>query len=128
MKARYPQWLARWGVLSELLQLFCTSSGRLAELIPDVLLTIIHSDTVYRGFTIDFTSPDSIASSLGMGVYMRLHFFYRSRPVIVAGLLLAVGFVSATRLSAQGSTSATVLGTVTDSAGAVVPNAAVRVK
>ncbi len=32
------------------------------------------------------------------------------------------------RLSAQGATSATVLGTVTDSAGAVVPNAPVQVK
>ena len=32
------------------------------------------------------------------------------------------------RLNAQGATSASVLGTVTDAAGAVVPNASVQVK
>jgi Carboxypeptidase regulatory-like domain/TonB-dependent Receptor Plug Domain/TonB dependent receptor len=41
---------------------------------------------------------------------------------------LALGLVVAGRLHAQGSTSASVLGTVTDSAGALVPNAAVQVK
>jgi outer membrane receptor protein involved in Fe transport len=43
-------------------------------------------------------------------------------------MVLSLGFVSPSRLNAQGSTSATVLGTVTDSAGAVVPNASVQVK
>ena len=52
----------------------------------------------------------------------------RGRLVGAAALLLALGFVLSSRLNAQGSTSATVLGTVTDSAGAVVPNAAVQVK
>src|SRR4051794_25942933 len=59
---------------------------------------------------------------------MRLHSYSRSHLVGVTALLLTFGFVSANRLNAQGSTSATVLGTVTDSAGALVPNAAVRVK
>ena len=43
-------------------------------------------------------------------------------------MLLALGLVSSSHLNAQGTASATVLGTVTDSAGAVVPNASVRVK
>ena len=43
-------------------------------------------------------------------------------------MLLALGFVLSSRLNAQGATSASVLGTVTDSAGAVVPNASVQVK
>src|SRR5579872_3361057 len=46
----------------------------------------------------------------------------------VAGLLLAVGLVSSGRLNAQGATSASILGTVIDPAGAVVPNANVQVK
>src|SRR5690349_22654831 len=43
-------------------------------------------------------------------------------------LLLGLGALLSDRMSAQGSTNATVLGTVTDSAGAVVPNASVQVK
>ena len=43
-------------------------------------------------------------------------------------MLLVLAFVSSSRLNAQGNTSASVLGTVTDSAGAVVPNASVQVK
>jgi len=43
-------------------------------------------------------------------------------------MLLTLGFVLSSRLNAQGVTSASVLGTVTDSAGAVVPNASVQVK
>ncbi|HEY7389944.1 MAG TPA: carboxypeptidase regulatory-like domain-containing protein, partial [Bryobacteraceae bacterium] len=46
----------------------------------------------------------------------------------IAGMVLALAFASAGRLHAQGVTSGTVLGTVTDSAGAVVPNASVQVK
>src|SRR5579859_4195890 len=42
----------------------------------------------------------------------------------VAVMLLCMG----NRIDAQGSTNATVLGTVTDSGGAVVPNATVQVK
>ena len=59
---------------------------------------------------------------------MKLQSCCRGRVVFGAALLLALGFVSSSRLNAQGSTSASVLGTVTDSAGAVVPNAAVRVR
>ena len=44
----------------------------------------------------------------------------------VAGVLLALGFVMSSRLNAQGATS--VSGTVTDSSGAVIPNASVQVK
>ncbi len=46
----------------------------------------------------------------------------------LAGLLLTLGFIAPDRLHGQGATSATVLGTVTDSAGALVPNATVQVK
>src|SRR5215831_14434804 len=42
--------------------------------------------------------------------------------------LLSVRCLAPGRLSAQGATSATVLGTVTDAAGAVVPNASIQVK
>ena len=52
----------------------------------------------------------------------------RSRGHFVAmAVMLGLGFLP-NRMSAQGSTNATVLGTVTDSAGAVVPNAPVQVK
>jgi hypothetical protein len=47
---------------------------------------------------------------------------------LVAGMLLVPGLVSSGRLNAQGVTSASILGTVADPAGAVVPNAAVQVK
>ena len=55
---------------------------------------------------------------------MRLHSCCGRRLIGLAALLL----VSSSRLNAQGSTSASVLGTVTDSAGAVVPNASIRVR
>jgi hypothetical protein len=61
-------------------------------------------------------------------VDMKVHICFRGRLTGLAAMLLALGLVSSSRLNAQGSTSATVLGTVTDSAGAVVPNAAVRVR
>ncbi|HEY6342886.1 MAG TPA: TonB-dependent receptor [Bryobacteraceae bacterium] len=54
--------------------------------------------------------------------------FKRNRVVCVAGMLAALALVLPSRLNAQGATSATVLGTVTDSSGAVVPNASVQVK
>jgi outer membrane receptor protein involved in Fe transport len=54
--------------------------------------------------------------------------YCRSRVARVAVLLVTLGFVLSSRLNAQGATSATVLGTVTDSAGALVPNASVQVK
>jgi hypothetical protein len=44
------------------------------------------------------------------------------------GLLLALGFILSSHLNAQGVTSGTVTGTVTDAAGAVVPSASVQVK
>ena len=43
-------------------------------------------------------------------------------------MLLALGLISSSRLNAQGATSASVLGTVTDSSGAVIPKASVQVK
>jgi hypothetical protein len=52
----------------------------------------------------------------------------RGRVARVTVMLLGLGIVLSSRLDAQGSTSASVLGTVTDSAGAVVPNASVQVK
>ena len=53
--------------------------------------------------------------------------FYR-QGVRAAALLLTLAFGFSGRLSGQGSTNATVLGTVTDSAGAVVPGASVQVR
>ena len=52
----------------------------------------------------------------------------RDRLVRVAGMLLTLGFVLSIRLHAQGVTSASVLGTVTDAAGALVPSATIQVK
>jgi len=53
----------------------------------------------------------------------------RSRVHIVLPVaLLSLGLSFSDRIYGQGSTNATVLGTVTDSAGAVVPNASVQVK
>jgi hypothetical protein len=46
----------------------------------------------------------------------------------VAGMVLALGLALTSGLNAQGVTSATMLGTVTDSGGAVVPNASIQVK
>jgi hypothetical protein len=43
-------------------------------------------------------------------------------------MMLSLILVLTGRLNAQGVTSATVLGTVTDSAGAVIPNASIQVK
>jgi outer membrane receptor protein involved in Fe transport len=50
------------------------------------------------------------------------------RYVRHTAILLAFIYAFASRVSGQGSTNAAVLGTVTDSAGAVVPNASVRVR
>jgi hypothetical protein len=55
---------------------------------------------------------------------METTYFFRARA---AGILLMLGFVASGTLYAQGST-ASVLGTVTDSSGAVIPNASVQVK
>src|SRR5258708_21792175 len=60
-----------------------------------------------------------------MGVSMRLQYFCAGR---VAVMLLGLGLVLSSRLSAQGSTNASVLGTVTDASGAVIPKASVQVK
>ncbi len=46
----------------------------------------------------------------------------------VVGMVLALGLALTSGLNAQGVTSATLLGTVTDSAGAIVPNASIQVK
>jgi hypothetical protein len=58
---------------------------------------------------------------------MRLDSYCRGRLACVAGVLLALGVVMSSRLNAQG-TSASVLGTVMDSTGAVIPKASVQVK
>src|SRR5690242_15405449 len=42
--------------------------------------------------------------------------------------VLALGLVLSGRLNAQGNTSGSILGTVTDAAGALVPNAAIQLK
>src|SRR5580700_8619768 len=59
---------------------------------------------------------------------MTLDGFFRSHPARVAGMMLSLGLALTGRLNAQGVTSATLLGTVTDSGGAVIPNASVQVK
>ncbi|HLH43851.1 MAG TPA: TonB-dependent receptor [Bryobacteraceae bacterium] len=56
---------------------------------------------------------------------MPTNYSFRARA---ARILLALGIVSSGKLNAQGSTSATLLGTVTDSSGAVIPNASIQVK
>ncbi|MBZ5577977.1 MAG: TonB-dependent receptor [Acidobacteriia bacterium] len=59
---------------------------------------------------------------------MRLRLRSSKHFFAVAAMLAGLGFFLPDRMNAQGSTNAAVLGTVTDSAGAVVPNASVRVK
>jgi hypothetical protein len=59
---------------------------------------------------------------------MSLVFTRRSCAFGAAVTLLAISFLFSSLLNAQGSTSASVLGTVVDPAGAVVPNASVQVK
>ena len=59
---------------------------------------------------------------------MRLNNCCRGRVAGVVVMLLAFAFVLPSRLNAQGTTSASVLGTVTDSSGAVIPKASVQVK
>ena len=59
---------------------------------------------------------------------MQISFCFGSRASRAFTLLLAFAFVFTSRVSGQGTTNATVLGTVTDSGGAVVPNASVQVK
>ena len=58
---------------------------------------------------------------------MQTNFRFRSRAG-QAVLLLAFSLLFTSQVSGQGSTNASILGTVSDSAGAVVPNAAVQVK
>src|SRR5262245_30413986 len=59
---------------------------------------------------------------------MTLNSLSRFHVVRLAWMLLALGYIFTSRLQAQGATSASVLGTVTDPAGAVVPDASVQVK
>jgi outer membrane receptor protein involved in Fe transport len=54
-------------------------------------------------------------------------FSYPSRVARVSAVL-ALAFLGSSLIHAQGSTNAAVLGTVTDSSGAVVPNASIQVK
>src|SRR5436190_1770003 len=63
-----------------------------------------------------------------MGGRMIVDSYSRGRLACVAGVLLVLGFATPSRLNAQGATSASILGTVLDPAGAAVPNASVRVK
>jgi hypothetical protein len=59
---------------------------------------------------------------------MGSNFCSRGKAALAACSLLAIGLVTPNRLNAQGSTNASVLGTVTDSSGAVIPSASVQVK
>ena len=59
---------------------------------------------------------------------MGLDSLRRGRAVRAAVAFLAFGLVMSNRVNAQGSTNASVLGTVADSSGAVIPNASVQVK
>jgi hypothetical protein len=59
---------------------------------------------------------------------MSLDLCFPSRAARLVVTLLAVGLALTSRLNAQGATTGSILGTVMDSAGAVVPNAAVEVK
>src|SRR5579872_4289935 len=54
--------------------------------------------------------------------------FFHGHAARVVCLMLGLGLALTGRLNAQGVTSATLLGTVTDSGGAVVPNASIEVK
>ncbi len=54
--------------------------------------------------------------------------FFRSRTACVAAMMLSLGLALTGRLNAQGVTSATLLGTVTDPAGAAILNASIQVK
>jgi hypothetical protein len=54
--------------------------------------------------------------------------FFRFRAARVAGIILSLGLALTGRMNAQGVTSATLQGTVTDSGGAVIPNASIQVK
>jgi hypothetical protein len=54
--------------------------------------------------------------------------FLRGHAARVVGVMLSLGLALTGRLNAQGVTSATLLGTVTDSGGAVIPNASIQVK
>src|SRR6185312_9730762 len=51
-----------------------------------------------------------------------------SRAARAAGAVLALGLMWSGLLNAQGNSSASLQGTVTDSGGAVVPNAAIQIK
>src|SRR5579863_8654925 len=54
--------------------------------------------------------------------------FFRGHAARVACMMLGLSLALTGLLNAQGVTSATLLGTVTDSGGAVVPNASIEVK
>jgi outer membrane receptor protein involved in Fe transport len=54
--------------------------------------------------------------------------FFRGRAACVAAMMLSLCLALTGRLNAQGVTSATLLGTVTDPAGAAIPNASIQVK
>src|SRR2546430_7226970 len=63
-----------------------------------------------------------------LGGYMNLDSYSGSRAARVAFMLLVLSACWSGVLHAQGAGKASILGTVTDSAGAVVPGASVRVK
>ncbi|HJT88105.1 MAG TPA: carboxypeptidase-like regulatory domain-containing protein, partial [Bryobacteraceae bacterium] len=59
---------------------------------------------------------------------MQIHLPFRAHARQWAAILVAFAFAFTTRAIAQGNTNATILGTVSDSGGAVVPNASIQVK
>src|SRR5580693_4211653 len=62
------------------------------------------------------------------GSSMTLDGVFRGHAARVVGAMLSLSLALTGRLNAQGVTSATLLGTVTDSGGAVIPNASIQVK
>src|SRR4030081_433088 len=63
-----------------------------------------------------------------MEVHVSLNSWCRSRLAGAPAMLLALALISPSPVNAPGSSSATVLGTVTDASGAVIPRASVQVK
>src|SRR6516162_4071605 len=65
---------------------------------------------------------------MAQGVIMQVSFGLRNSALRATGVLLALTLIVSGRLNAQGSTSASILGTVTDPSGAVVAGASIQVR
>src|SRR6516225_9289625 len=62
------------------------------------------------------------------GVILQVSLCLHNKALRTAGVLLALALIVSGRLNAQGSTSASILGTVTDPSGAVVAGASIQVR